>query len=163
MLPKWKPIPGYPGYEVSDQGQVRSQRGVLSAHTVRGGYKLTYLYLDRKRYHFFIHRLVMTVFVGPCPEGYEIDHIDGDPANNALTNLRYVTHSENMKAAVRRWGSNWHCGETNPLAKLTAKQVVEARRLYAEGTTMSIIARLYGVNTGTIHDVIKGRTWKHLA
>lgn len=43
-----------------------------------------------------IHRLVWETYNGPIPQGYEIDHIDGDKSNNALSNLRCVTHKENM-------------------------------------------------------------------
>lgn len=44
-----------------------------------------------------IHELVMLAFVGPRPNGMEIDHIDRNKNNNRLENLRYVTHKENME------------------------------------------------------------------
>lgn len=44
----------------------------------------------------FVHRLVWETFNGEIPDGYEIDHIDGNKQNNALSNLRCVTHTENM-------------------------------------------------------------------
>ena len=37
------------------------------------------------------------VFNGPIPEGYDIDHIDGNPKNNNLDNLQAITHRENVK------------------------------------------------------------------
>jgi len=43
---------------------------------------------------------------GPIPDRYEIDHIDGDKANNTINNLRLVTHSENIGYARERLG-NW--------------------------------------------------------
>ena len=42
----------------------------------------------------------MSAFVGPRPEGYQVDHIDRDRVNNRLENLRYVTPSENQKNKV---------------------------------------------------------------
>lgn len=47
--------------------------------------------------HFLVHRAVWEAFNGPIPEGYDIDHIDGNPTNNSLDNLQAITHSENIK------------------------------------------------------------------
>lgn len=48
------------------------------------------------------HRLIYETFVGKIKSGLEIDHKDGNKHNNKLTNLRAVTHSENMLAAFER-------------------------------------------------------------
>lgn len=47
--------------------------------------------------HFLVHRVVYEAFNGPIPEGYDIDHIDGNPYNNALNNLQAISHTENLK------------------------------------------------------------------
>lgn len=44
-----------------------------------------------------IHVLLYLAFKGNIPEGYEIDHIDGNPENNSLDNLACVTHVENLR------------------------------------------------------------------
>ena len=49
-----------------------------------------------------IHRIVAETFLGPIPKGYDIDHIDGDKSNNAVTNLEIVTHAENMRRYYER-------------------------------------------------------------
>ena len=55
------------------------------------------------------------VFYGKIPEGYEIDHIDRNPSNNALNNLRLVTPSENAKNAnhknIKVYTINTNTGE----------------------------------------------------
>lgn len=48
-----------------------------------------------------IHRLVYEAFIGEIPEGYVIDHIDGNRANNNVSNLRLITQSENVKNAMK--------------------------------------------------------------
>ena len=45
----------------------------------------------------YIHKVVAECWLGAKPEGYEIDHIDRNSLNNHWTNLRYVTHSEQMR------------------------------------------------------------------
>lgn len=49
-----------------------------------------------------VHRIVWETFNGEIPDGYEIDHIDGNRLNNALSNLRCVTHTENMANPITR-------------------------------------------------------------
>ena len=53
--------------------------------------------VDNKRLRKFVHRVVWEAFNGEVPEGFELDHINADRADNRLDNLRLVTHSENMK------------------------------------------------------------------
>ncbi|GAC81679.1 HNH endonuclease [Gordonia malaquae] len=48
----------------------------------------------------FVHRLVMETFVGPCPSGMEVRHLNGEPADNRLENLAYGTRSENVLDSV---------------------------------------------------------------
>jgi hypothetical protein len=49
-----------------------------------------------------VHRVVYETFVENIKSGYEIDHISGNKHQNELSNLRMVTHSENMMAAFER-------------------------------------------------------------
>lgn len=62
-----------------------------------GNYLRFHAAYNLKGQHFLVHRAVWEAFNGPIPEGYDIDHIDGDPHNNYLNNLRAVTHVENLK------------------------------------------------------------------
>lgn len=52
-----------------------------------------------KSRNYFLHRLAMMAFVGQCPEGFEINHINGIKTDNRLPNLEYVSHEDNMKHA----------------------------------------------------------------
>jgi len=49
-----------------------------------------------------VHRVVYETFSGTISKGFEIDHIDGDKHNNDITNLRAITHSQNMLAMFER-------------------------------------------------------------
>lgn len=50
---------------------------------------------------YLVHKLVMETFVGICPAGYEIDHINRDRTDNRLDNLRYVTREENQRNTTK--------------------------------------------------------------
>lgn len=99
-------------YEVSTLGVVRSlphrvTRKNGTPYTVRGGnlrpgpsgtggHLRVGLWRNGKCTDGPIHQLVIEAFLGPCPDGLEILHRNGDPTDNRLENLRYGTHAENM-------------------------------------------------------------------
>lgn len=113
----WKPIPNYEGlYEVSNFGNVRSlDRVIVGSDGVPQRFKgqtmpprsngshfsVKLRSGHQKREVWYVHRLVLAAFVGPCPEGMEVRHLDGNPANNSLENLKYGTVSENRFDSVR--------------------------------------------------------------
>ena len=122
MQEVWQPIKGYEGlYEVSDQGRVRSlnrtiknSRGTyrlkgktLSPRKGSGGYCLVTLYDVSRRSHQRVHVLVLETFRGarPSPK-HDACHNDGNPANNALANLRWDTRKANHRDLVKH-GTAW--------------------------------------------------------
>ena len=50
---------------------------------------------------FFVHRLVLLAFIGPCPSGMEGLHADDMPSNNTLSNLRWGTREQNHEDRKR--------------------------------------------------------------
>ena len=50
----------------------------------------------------FVHHLILETFVGPCPVKCQTDHIDRNPSNNRIENLRWVSRSVNMRNSVRK-------------------------------------------------------------
>lgn len=90
-------------YEVSEDGRI--VRNVKSKHQLafdqdRGGYYRVNISIKGKHCHKFVHVLVAECWLGPKPEGLEIDHIDRNRKNNHYKNLRYVTREENHKNRV---------------------------------------------------------------
>ncbi len=94
----WREIAGSPGYEVSDLGRVRSPWGRTLTPQRNGRYGYLAVPLTRARRE-YVHRLVAAAFLGDTT-GLDVDHIDGDTSNNNASNLRLLTHAENM--AIQR-------------------------------------------------------------
>ena len=67
----------------------------------RDGYPMVYPSYRGYQVRAFVHQLVLLAFVGPMPEGQLTRHLDGNPQNNVLSNLRYGTALENSQDAVR--------------------------------------------------------------
>ena len=92
-------INGYPGYRVSDQGEVQSRWGRTVYRTLTDtwlplkpvlcrGYPTVNLSDGVTKRRHYLHHLVLEAFVGPRPTGLICCHNDGDRTNNRLENLR---------------------------------------------------------------------------
>lgn len=110
---RWLPVVGYEGlYEVSDWGRVKSlprnttRGGILKQATDKRGAKRVNLSKYGVQEVRLVHHLVLQAFVGPCPDGLEGCHWDGDPSNNFLPNLRWDTRESNMADMVRHGRGN---------------------------------------------------------
>jgi len=104
-------------YEVDCAGRVRSWHPHLGSGAPRvlkpwpkgpkGHLAVNLMVPGRHRRVALVHRLVLAAFVGPCPDGMEVRHIDGDSSNNVLENIAYGTHSENELDKIRH-GTHIH-------------------------------------------------------
>lgn len=86
------------GLFVSRDGEVYVPKsGNINAHFTYGTYNHNYRQVMYKGKCYYIHRLVAECFI-PNPNNYvEVDHIDRDPSNNNVTNLRWADRSIQMK------------------------------------------------------------------
>lgn len=69
----------------------RAPIGSVAGYSDKLGYR--HIRLKGKRYS--LHRLIWVYFNGFLDESLEIDHIDRNPRNNKIENLRPVTHQKN--------------------------------------------------------------------
>ena len=107
----WKPIPNHEGYEVADSGDVRSwlprngSGGLASSPrllTILPFADSPYLRVSLRGKTRRVHQLVLETFVGPCPAGHIVMHLDDNPTNNALSNLCYGTHQDNSDDMINK-------------------------------------------------------------
>lgn len=142
---RWLPVVGWEGlYEVSDHGRVRSlprltrhganRKGrIMRPSALPGRYEfLTLTAVPRKEYA-SVHSLVMAAFVGPRPGGMDVCHIDGNPVNNHLSNLRYASHSANMRDITHHGRSvnanKTHCPQGHPYDEKNTRRTSKGRRV----------------------------------
>ncbi len=165
MSTEWRNVKGYEGhYQVSRSGQVRSlKRGlrVMRPSTSRTGYPQLNLYRDGKVKHFYVHRLVAEAFIGPIPDGYEVNHKDGSKTNANADNLEIVTARQNIRHAIEMGLIPSMRGEQGPRAKLKEQQVREIRRLKGRARVKDVAAT-YGVSPRSVYLIWQGVTWRHV-
>ena len=116
---EWRKIPGYEAYQVSNYGRVKSSlsrrgMGIRKQQKDSRGYMRVGLQKEScKRVTNWVHRIAAVAWVENALGLPEVDHKDGDKANNRVGNLEWVTHVENLRRAVDRLGGHWMAGKRN--------------------------------------------------
>lgn len=150
-------MPDHPLYEVSSLGRVRSNRHktsrILTPYYGGDGYLNIKL---GRGFQTSIHRLVLSSFFAPPPGDVECRHLDGNPHNNRLDNLRWGTRSENYHDRHAHGTDN--NGERHGNAKLTSAAVRGIRTSTLSDTEL---AGMYGVTRSTVNGARSGRSWRH--
>lgn len=166
-----KPIPGFEGlYDISSEGEVRSlsvrnkqtnspRIKVLKQSDV-GGYRKVTLYKSGKRYQIWVHRLVLLSFVGGPSDGEECAHLDGNPCNNRLTNLKWAPKQEN-ESHKESHGTRLR-GERQHSSKLKASDIPKIFAMKRTRKSLQEIADAFGVSDTSILNVLQGKTWAHV-
>jgi hypothetical protein len=100
---RWKVIKGYDNYSVSTYGRVRNDKTnrILKACTNNKGYYMINLCKNNERKYMTIHRLIAYAFIANMLNKKCVDHIDNNPKNNNINNLRWATTSENSTNKVK--------------------------------------------------------------
>lgn len=163
---EWRPFPGDCRYEVGSLGAVRNAQ---TGHVLKpwlAGYGYWYVQLGAKGIKTGIHRLVALSFLGPPPSPlHEVAHNDGDRNNNALTNLRWATHAENVADSFRHGTARVPVfrGQHHPRATLSDSEVREIRNRHTGRRGEQIrLAQEFRVSRYVIHHILRGETWQHL-
>lgn len=157
---EWRDIANYEGlYRVSRTGLVYSVRRekILIPSLDGNGREIVDLYKAGIRDTWKVHALVATTFIGPYPEGKEINHKDGNRRNNTAENLEYVTHKENIQHAFTNGLTP--LGEDRTQAKLSMDEVGQIRQQYAAGETQDSLAEKFGVSQSLISEIVNQKRW----
>lgn len=162
----WRQVPfsPYRNYEASCDGRVRRGGRELKGDVDRYGYRRVNLSYAGISKSFKVHRIVCETFNGPCPEGFECAHLDGNKLNNSSANLAWVTRSENQRHNIRHGiHGGGVSGSRHQSAKLTETIVAQARERHAAGESGRKLAREFGVTSAVMSEALRGASWKHVA
>lgn len=167
----FKEIPGYDGlYEVSNKGNVRTikRQGtddrILAGSIDRTGYKRVALCKKGITKSYAVHRLVCLTFL-PNPNGKRtVNHIDGNKLNNILSNLEWMTHSENHKHAYDFLSRKSHMNGKSGKDHHNSKSVIRVCKLTKEVMvfdSLRLATASVGGNEGHVSACCTGKRKSH--
>ena len=170
MKEEWKQLIGYERYIVSNTGRAistaRGEAKELKAQRDAINYLHYRLYPDEPIFGFYpnnrgkvprlwkVHRLVLETFLPNADTTLEVNHKDGNKHNNCITNLEWLTKSENMRHS---YDTGLRDGQSGKTAKANRRPLVA---IYKDGTERyfagNIIAKFgLGCSLSTIANFIQ--------
>lgn len=176
----WKPIVGYPWYEVSNKGRVKAlSKTIQSIRSDTGTVytknwperilsyadtdypRVTLTHETKPSKEFLVHRLVARAFLGKAPKGKKhVLHKDDNPTNNISDNLKWGSHQDNMDDKVAR--NRAPRGSNNRSAILIESEVRTIKRQLALGCRNVDIAAHFGISSSIVSEIKCNKTWSHI-
>lgn len=177
----FKEMSGYPDYEISNYGRVKTKsRNVRYTHAVTGkehfrttnerflkqydnnrtGYKFIQPRLNGKPKNETIHRLVALTFIDNLKSLPCVNHKDGNKHNNCVDNLEWCSNEYNHSHATLT-GLKAK-GETVSNSKLNKHSIYAIKKLIKMKWSDNNIAELFEVSRSTIHQIRVKKTWVHV-
>lgn len=173
----WRTIEGFGDYMVNPNGDVMRtgymrktkyntvyycEPHILKPATIKCGYLMVVLTdSNGKRKNMLVHRLVAKAYI-PNPNNKPvINHIDGNKANNVISNLEWCTYTENQNHALSNGLKRYGCA--HPQSLLTREQVEDIRgncTPYKKGFRIVDFAKKYNVSPQCISGVVHSRNYK---
>ena len=195
----WKPVPGFEEfYAASTLGRIKGLQSrawtkagsLLRPSLQRNGYLNIVFSVHGKRYYFKLHRVIASAFIGPCPEGQQVNHKDLIKTNCRADNLEYKTPKGNTEHAIANghWptgdksGSRLHpesrprgenngrrkhperypTGEQHPSIKYPPEIIAQVKAMVASGASFHATSRHFGICRSYIGRLVKGLRRKSL-
>jgi len=182
----WKDIKGSEGrYQISNKGRVKSLERKVNNHTgeltvkekilkqrpdEKGYMRIDIKDNSGKRKYYGIHRLVASVFI-PNPDNKpQVNHIDGNKANNDVDNLEWVTNGENQKHAYRL-GLNYVTGRAGKPKRAVVQIDPITKQVIAEYESISSAAKAVNCKSSSLigsccrneygRKTVNGYMWKY--
>ena len=155
MDTKRRAIPGFEDYSITNDGRVFSHKSDLWLKPLvdANGYHMVTFWKNGKSTLKKVHRLVLEVFDRTPALGEVCRHLNGNPQDNRLDNLRWGTVQENAIDCI------YHGTGAN---KLEPECVIGIRVLAHLGWNLHDLARISETTYQNIHSIVKRKSWKHV-
>lgn len=138
------------------------KKATLKPAKDKKGYLRVGLMINNKLCTKKVHRLVAITFIPNLENKPQVNHIDGNKSNNNVSNLEWVTQSENKKHAFRI-GLESNIGSKNPFSVLKESDVINIRYNYNKGVkTIKELVSEYNLHISTIRRIVNRKTWTHI-
>lgn len=159
-------ITRHPSYHISTEGVVYNRHGSLMKEEVMSkGYRRIQLRTNGASDKILVHILMGETYE-LSGTGTQINHIDGDKSNNSISNLEWVTPSENMLHAYATGLKVPVKGEDHYTTNLTEAIVHNICRMLEEGSRIFHILYVldeHRVTRAQVKHIKSGKTWKHIS
>jgi hypothetical protein len=123
------------------------------------GYPRVTMRRNGRTFYRLCHQLVMETFVGPCPDGCEVRHKDGNRGDARLSNLEYGTRADNIADAKRH--GTWKNGSSHLTAAIVT-EIAGCIRADDSPANLLCLASRYNTSQATIYSIRAKKLWKHL-
>ena len=164
-MESWKLIKDFPLYQVSNYGRIRSfwtgEWVILNGSLANNGYvQQTLKHIKSTVKH--VHRLVLEAFVGLRPDGLQCNHKDGNKTNNVLSNLEWVTQSENAIHSYANGLQSKVMGEQHSQAKWKDGEIWLLKKMLFFNTNKHVISKTFKMSIRNINKIAHGDRWSHI-
>ena len=154
---------GYPSFFISEDGEIYSlarKNGLYKRKQCfsKDGYKK--IRLTQKGGTLRVHREVLKAFDRLPNKGEICRHLDGNPGNNHVSNLKWGNHKENAQDCLKHGRNRFQIlvGENSPTAKFSDAEIEDIRTRRKEGATYKEIMAVYDISKAHVSYIINGKT-----
>ena len=147
---------------ISEDGEIYSlarKNGLYRRKSsfTREGYKKIRLRKDGESFR--VHREVLKAFDRLPAPGEICRHLDGNPANNNIKNLKWGNHKENAQDCIRHGRNAFsRYGEESPVCKYTDKVIQDVRQMKKDGATHREIVQKYKMSKSHVSYIVNKKT-----
>lgn len=159
----WNPVPNYPEYYASKNGRILSlkkkQPKIMKPMKSKSGHLYVFMYINGQQRKIWIHRAVLMAWERMPNPDEECRHLDNNPENNHICNLKWGTRLENVND--KRISGRLPTGEKSGTHKLTEKDVIRIRMLHGK-KSLRTLASMFNVSHTAIRRAALGIKWAYI-